>query len=138
MRLARPHRRMPLAMNMTPMIDIVFQLLIFFLTVNQVSRISREPLELPLLAGSQDQLQAELTVNVTQDNRFVVTNQVVTLADVTARVGQLVRAHDNDPTRVSITLRVDRRAASDAVNQLVGALHESGIARVRVGVEVPE
>ena len=138
MRLSRHHRRTPLVMNMTPMIDIVFQLLIFFLTVNQVSRVSREPLELPALAGSQDQMHAELTLNVTQDNRVLVTGQPWSLVDVKKKVSDLVQDHGNDPARVTITLRVDRRAGSDLVNQVVTAMHELGVSRVRVGVQVPD
>lgn len=138
MRLSRHHRRTPLVMNMTPMIDIVFQLLIFFLTVNQVSRVSREPLELPALAGSQDQMHAELTLNVTQDNRLLVTGQPWSLVDVKKKVSDLVQDHGNDPARVTITLRVDRRAGSDLVNQVVTAMHELGVSRVRVGVQVPD
>lgn len=138
MRLSRHHRRTPLVMNMTPMIDIVFQLLIFFLTVNQVSRVSREPLELPALAGSQDQMHAELTLNVTQDNRLLVTGQPWSLVDVKKKVSDLVQDHGNDPSRVTITLRVDRRAGSDLVNQVVTAMHELGVSRVRVGVQVPD
>ncbi|MFM2095309.1 MAG: hypothetical protein RIS70_2433 [Planctomycetota bacterium] len=138
MRLSRHHRRTPLVMNMTPMIDIVFQLLIFFLTVNQVSRVSREPLELPALAGSQDQMHAELTLNITQDNRLLVTGQPWSLADVKKKVMELVQDHGNDPARVTMTLRVDRRAGSDLVNQVVTAMHELGVSRVRVGVQVPD
>ena len=138
MRLSRHHRRTPLVMNMTPMIDIVFQLLIFFLTVNQVSRVSREPLELPALAGSQDQMHAELTLNITQDNRLLVTGQPWSLADVKKKVTELVQDHGNDPARVTMTLRVDRRAGSDLVNQVVTAMHELGVSRVRVGVQVPD
>jgi len=138
MRLSRHHRRTPLVMNMTPMIDIVFQLLIFFLTVNQVSRVSREPLELPALAGSQDQMHAELTLNVTQDNRLLVTGQPWSLVDIRKKVSDLVQDHGNDPARVTITLRIDRRAGSDLVNQVVTAMHELGVSRVRVGVQVPD
>ena len=51
MRLSK-HRRagVPL-MNMTPMIDVVFLLLIFFMTVSQVSQINRERLRLPKEKG---------------------------------------------------------------------------------------
>ena len=42
-------------MNMTPMIDIVFLLIIFFMTVNQVTEVSKERLSLPQVKGGEDQ-----------------------------------------------------------------------------------
>ena len=67
-----------------------------------------------------------------------VTGQPWSLADVKKKVTELVQDHGNDPARVTMTLRVDRRAGSDLVNQVVTAMHELGVSRVRVGVQVPD
>ena len=53
MRLSKRHNP-GLQMNMTPMIDVTFLLLIFFMTVSQVSAVNKEQLELPQLKGSED------------------------------------------------------------------------------------
>ena len=47
----RQIRERQLPVDMTPMIDIVFQLLIFFLVTAQLSQHSRADLELPQEAG---------------------------------------------------------------------------------------
>lgn len=127
-----------MAINMTPMIDIVFQLLIFFLTVSQVSRVSKEKLELPRLPGSQDQTTATVTVNVNPLQELIVLGVRQSVPEVVATVGGLIWEHDNDPRRVVVVLRVDRRAASQTVNQIVSALHGLGVVRVQFGVEAPE
>ena len=40
-------------LNMTPMIDVVFQLLIFFMLVPHMSQVNKELLELPKLSGTR-------------------------------------------------------------------------------------
>lgn len=137
MRLNRRRRRHETTMDMTPMIDIVFQLLIFFLTVNQVAHVSNEPLELPRLQGSQDSSGATLTVNINAAEELIVTGARRTLGEVSQLVAGLVTQYDRDPSRVVVVLRVDRRAASHSVNQLVEQLKTLGISRIRIGVEVP-
>ena len=42
-----------LPVDMTPMIDIVFQLLIFFLTTAQLAQFSRAAMDLPQEAGEE-------------------------------------------------------------------------------------
>ena len=55
MRLCKRRRPTKVAMNMTPMIDVTFLLLIFFMTVSQVSKLNREQLELPRQQGTEEQ-----------------------------------------------------------------------------------
>ena len=55
MRLSKRRRSTKAAMNMTPMIDVAFLLMIFFMTVSQVSKLNREQLELPRQQGTEEQ-----------------------------------------------------------------------------------
>ena len=67
------HRRETLAkINMTPMIDITFLLLIFFMTVTQVSKINKEQLELSQQKGTEEQQEGVVTVNVTKEGQVIV------------------------------------------------------------------
>ena len=61
MRLSRRRRSTTARMNMTPMIDVVFLLNIFFITVAQVSEVNNVRLELPRQQGSDDQKPSVLT-----------------------------------------------------------------------------
>jgi len=60
--------------NMTPMIDVVFLLIIFFLVSSHLSRQeSQLELELPTAASGQDDTDQEtprLTINVKSDGSF--------------------------------------------------------------------
>src|SRR5947199_5967700 len=96
MRLSKRHGT-KLEINMTPMIDVTFLLLIFFMTVNQVSKAQRQRMALPQLAGSQDQSQQALVINVDRAGQIIVAANPVTLPDligvVSSEIARLAKQH---------------------------------------------
>ncbi len=138
MRLSKRRRVTSVRMNMTPMIDVVFQLLIFFMTVSQVSEVNRERLELPRQPGAEDQRPAVLTINVNQRGELIIGGIVYELSELVALVAdELVRLGD-DPSRLTVVLRADRRVSSEFVNRTVAALAQLDIRKVRIPVQVPD
>lgn len=137
MRLARSRGHSLMKMNMTPMMDVTFQLLIFFMTATQMSQVNREQLDLPKLQGSQDREERGMTVNVADDGRILVNGTVLTLDELVARVGTELARVDNDPSRLQIEIRADRRGASRGVNSVVEALAKLQVKKIRIGVQVP-
>ena len=74
MKIHAPSRKeRNLLLDMTPMIDIVFLLLIFFLTTMQLARESRAEVELPVEMGEKDPAvqPAGLILNVLADGSIV-------------------------------------------------------------------
>ena len=99
MRLTKRRAATQVRMNMTPMIDIVFLLIIFFMTVTQVSRINRERLDLPKQPGADDQKPSMVTINVDQAGEILVAGTQYPLADLIAFVAdELVRRRRSEPT----------------------------------------
>ena len=78
---------------MTPMIDIVFQLLIFFLVTSQMAEQTRTELDLPREKGEEsvEQAQAGITINVRPDGSVVVSDKVVSFEALDALVNALER-----------------------------------------------
>lgn len=122
-------------MNMTPMIDVTFLLLIFFMTVNQVSAVNKETLELPKLEGSADQEEAAITVNVDAAGVIHITGRERSLAEVVTLVSEELDKVGGDPMRLSVALRADRRGTCRTVNEVVDALTKLGVYKVRIAVE---
>jgi biopolymer transport protein ExbD len=123
-------------MNMTPMIDIVFQLLIFFMTCSQVSETQRELLELPKLRGSQDQTRGEITVNIRADGSVWLGGEQANVPAVVAFCSdEIERLHAGAPEALRVVLRTDRRSQSRSVNEIVSALSQLGVRKVRVAVQ---
>jgi biopolymer transport protein ExbD len=134
MRLSKGHQT-KLEINMTPMIDVTFLLLIFFMTVNQVSKTQREQLDLPQLSGTQDQSQEALVVNVDRDGQIIVSASSLTLPQLIGIVSAELSKVNNDPNQITVLLRADRRGNCRTVNEIVTALVRLNIHRVRLAVE---
>ncbi len=125
-------------MDMTPMIDIVFLLIIFFMTVTQVSKVNKEQLDLAKQKGSQDQQTATITINVTEAGQYVIAGNTVTLPRLVSLVSQELSALGGDATRLKVTVRTDQRGISRHTNEVMKALSRIGVLRVNNAVESPQ
>ncbi len=138
MRLSKHRRPTTASINMTPMIDIVFLLIIFFMTVSQVTEINREQLELPQQAGATDQKPAVLTINITQDGEILVGGGVYQVSELVALAADELARLGDSPSQLTIVLRADRRGASAMVNRVVTALSRLDIRKLQISVQVPQ
>jgi biopolymer transport protein ExbD len=135
MKLTR-HRRPTIAiMDMTPMIDIVFLLLIFFMTVSQVSEINKVQLSLPKLEGSDEQKPAVITLNIDASGQMILSGRNVSLGEVISAVADELRRLGDDPSRLTFVLRTDERSESRPVNQVISALGRMQVSKVRLAVQ---
>ena len=123
---------------MTPMIDVVFLLIIFFMTVSQVSEANREQVDLPKLKGSRDQSPKTLTINVTADQQIVISGNPVSLAQVIDIARGEISGAGNNPDMVSVVLRADQNGKSETVNDIVDAMSRLQVKRIRFAVQVPQ
>jgi biopolymer transport protein ExbD len=135
MRLSKNRPSSSLVFNMTPMIDIVFLLIIFFMTVSQITRTVDHPVELPRVTEGDSKAQtATVTINLSAEGKIIVAGNSLSLDEtMKALQGQLVKM-DNDATRIKIQIRCDRNCESRHVNQLVNRLSSLGFTQVRCAV----
>ncbi|MDP6442559.1 MAG: biopolymer transporter ExbD [Pirellulaceae bacterium] len=137
MRLTKRRRSTMADMNMTPMIDIVFLLIIFFMTVSQISKVNHERLQLPQQEGSEDQADGRVTVNVRQNGEIVVGGKVLSIDRLIGVFSNNLAAVGDDPTQMTLILRGDRGARSETANEIVDAARQLGISKIYVTVQVP-
>jgi biopolymer transport protein ExbD len=135
MRLPITRRRGADGVNMTPMIDVVFQLLIFFLLTTHLSRqeVSAE-LVLPK-AQSGDEAEEDqtprVTVNVLSDGQVQLGNQAVAIPELTARLRVENLKHN---ARLEVRIRADRSVPYQFVEPVLTASAEAGIWDVKFAV----
>jgi len=138
MRLHKPRRSYGCEINMTPMIDIIFQLIIFFMTATQLVRIEAEDLALPE-AGEGEQVSQLTTgpvvVNVHEDGRIVISHQTVRPAGLGPALAEHLK--QRAPADRSVVIRGDRNAAWEKITTVLQACAGSRIGRVRVAVVEP-
>jgi len=117
------------------MIDIVFLLIIFFITVTQITKANQEILPLPQVVQNDDQTPTRVVVNVRENSQIIVNGEGKSLDQTVYYLGQEIEAKGNDPSQVRVTLRVDFRSKARAVKSLVREMNSLGIVAIQIGVE---
>ena len=126
MRIARP-RLATAEMDMTPMIDVTFQLIAFFMFVLNFSEVDQDQrINLPLseLAKPPDAPYSEpLTVQMTRDESILFAGDEMSLDGLESalrREAQIIRAH---PTKkasdVTVIIRADRQVKAGRVQEVI-------------------
>ncbi len=117
------------------MIDIVFLLIIFFMTVSQITRTVDHPVELPrVVEGASESKTATVTINLNEKGSVIVAGKVLSQQEVVSALRAQLEKMDNDPDRIRIQIRCDRNCLSKFVNQLVNRLSSMGFKKVRCAV----
>ncbi len=112
---------------LTPLIDVVFQLLIFFLVATRFAEEDRElDVQLPSASEARPMTVApkELFVNIDQTGRYYVEGRTLTSDEVEAILRQ---AAANNPTNQSVIIRADRRVPLDFVVSVMNLCNRVGI-----------
>jgi biopolymer transport protein ExbD len=124
--------------NMTPVIDMVFLLLIFFLCATRFDREERElPVKLPIAARAEPLSMPpdELVVNVTRDGQYVVMQQALT----EEQLGQLLNDMGlKNPGTQAVQIRGDAEAAWEAGVRVMGLCNKASISNYKVTVSEGE
>ena len=96
-------------LSLTPLIDIVFLLLIFFLVATRFAEEEREmDVRLPTASEAKPLVSKpeQLYVNIDAQGRYYVSGNVLTLEQLQAVLDQ---AYVDNPRRVSVVIRGDER-----------------------------
>jgi biopolymer transport protein ExbD len=122
-------------LQMAPMIDMVFLLIIFFMTASHLSSQKNLDLDIPdARSGTVPKERPDRwTVNILRDGSVFSGQQPVTLDELRARVAARVQA---DPG-VKVYLRADKLTPHRQVRLVMNAMAEAGVGDFIFGVFSP-
>lgn len=112
--------------EMTPMIDMVFNLLIFFLVASSFRQVEREmKIVLPAAANAapMSAMLRELVVNVDARGAIIVNGRTIDAAELTSIVSQAVSANPDQ----KVLIRGDRGTAYANVVRVLDICKAGGI-----------
>lgn len=121
-------------MNLTPMIDIVFNLIIFFMVGTKFAEIDRSvELRVPKVAASRNlsQTTASRVVEVYRDGSIRLGNRTVKLEELQ----QSLRDDLSSGTEVRVMVRGDAEGAFQHVAGVLTACRDAGVRDLAVAVE---
>jgi biopolymer transport protein ExbD len=129
--------------DMTPMIDCVFQLLLFFMVASRFEEESKAAGEGALGANLPDAVSAmpmvmrprEMVVNINLEGEFYVGGELLSEAALAER---LQRAETSNPGMQPVIIRGDERTEWKFIARVMSLCNQAGIRDYRVAVVPPE
>ena len=121
--------------NLTPMIDVVFLLIIFFMVATKFTELERQiSLQIPKVAHAATLTPApqKRAVNVYQDDRITLDRQPVTLEELMKRLAS-ARSQYNE---LGVIIRGDADVRYQRVAEVLAACKQAGIAELGISVMV--
>jgi biopolymer transport protein ExbD len=125
--------------DMTPMIDIVFLLIIFFMVAAQFARESNVELNLPAEQGEQDAEHdpSKLVLNILPNGEIVLDNTRggIDLTELELLVEAVIA--EDGATWQNITIRADEDSSTKILNEVLVILNRQGLSATRIATEQP-
>ena len=132
-------RKSSSSFNMTPMIDVTLQLIIFFLYTSQFTQAIRSPVDLPEQAGDTavESRPGAVVVDMRADGSIVVDNNPLSLDQFVAQVTREAERSRKDGEELEVLIRADRHATGAHLNRIADALANAGVRSWRIGTLTP-
>jgi biopolymer transport protein ExbD len=116
------HRDRRARVDMSPLIDIVFLLLIFFAVTTTFLEESAMDLELPESSTSEAMQSTRIVVEITASGEIRLQGEAVTVEQFEARIGDL-----SEEERERITVRADSSIELGLAVKVIDALRNGGV-----------
>jgi biopolymer transport protein ExbD len=135
MRVPSTIGRSDIGINLTPMIDVVFQLIIFFLLSSSVAKQeSQMDLPLPIADSGEKPVESSvkrLTLNVAADGSLVLAGRPIERRDLAARLSAAQKEHGR---QLEVRIRGDRHVPYRFVEPALTACARVGLWDVKFSV----
>jgi len=120
------------------MIDVVLQLIIFFLFTSQFGELVRTEIDLPEEPGETTPVTEgpNLVIDIDADGTYLIASQPRTLAEIEA-IARGEISITGDPILVSVQIRPDRNGPAIHLNDLTQTLAQLGIRQASLGTVTP-
>jgi biopolymer transport protein ExbD len=129
----RRHQRKKARIEIIPMIDTMFFLLVFFMVATLSMTVQRGlSVNLPHAATAREELRRTATFTLTKEGRlFLDKEELASLAQVGGRLTQW-KAHGAD---VAVVINADRSVEHGKVIELMDTVRQCGVTRMAVAVK---
>jgi len=128
----KPQQREEIDLNITPLIDVVFLLLIFFMVSTTFEKTSKLKIDLPeASAQATSQADKKIVVGIDAKGRYYINErQLVNTQLKTLKMALLKIAGDNKT--IPIVLRADAKTPHQSVVTAMDAASQVGLTRMSI------
>ena len=115
-----------------PMIDVIFFLLVFFMVSTLSMTINRGlPVNLPTAASSQKGIRDNVSLTVLQDGKMFLNKEPITLQDM----GQRVKAALASDPQLAVVINADGQVLHSTVVDILDELRQAGVSGLAIAVK---
>jgi len=122
-------------LNLTPMLDVVFNLLIFFMVGTRFADLERQfDVQLPQVATAQPltSLPDEIVVNVFPDGRIIVNREELSSGQLLSRLTEARERYSDQ----AVLIRGDGSASFQRVADVLAICHQAAIRNLSLATQL--
>jgi biopolymer transport protein ExbD len=140
MNFRRHRRREDLGVDITPLIDVVFLLLIFFMVSTTFIRETQLRIDLPEATGAPaEQVPDAIEITVDAGGDYSVNDRLLLRSDLETLLRALAEALEGrDPGDRRVIITADGKASHQAVVRAMDAAGKVGLSRISITTRQPE
>ena len=128
----RPRRREELDINLTPLIDVVFLLLIFFMVSTTFRKEAELEIDLPQASEEPASIEPrQLTISIDAQGRYYV-NETALPDDQPGTLRKALLEVTGDKRDLPVTIRADGRTSHQAVVRVLDVAAQLGLRRLGI------
>lgn len=121
--------------DLTPMIDVILLLIVFFMLSSQFSRTEQLPIPLPEEQGVSaggDEKPGEIVIDMNVRGEYFIRGELVSIEALPAALGAPEEAAGVRASKTSVLVRADKDASAAHLNRLGAALARAGLSTWRL------
>ena len=131
MEMRSDRRKRALVLNVLPLIDVLFLLLIFFMVSTTFLSAPAIKLELPEAAHSETVRQTPLVINIDETGRIYLNDEPM---EIPLLAEALRRKLQDDPEK-SVSFKIDSRVPHGRVVEVLDVLKGVGVRKISFGTK---
>ncbi len=134
----RPHRKQSHDLNLTPLIDVVFLLLIFFMVSTTFDKDARIKVELPQAATQDETSEEDKVLDITVDSRgryYVNQREVINTKASTLR--RAIEKAVGDRRNIPLIITADAKTTHQSVVSVMDVASQMGFLHMTFAARQP-
>ena len=122
----------PIHLNIAPLIDMVFLLLIFFLLTSNFILEEGIKLSLPVATSSQVHQEEEIIVSVDRENLITINQQPVDMSSFVSALQKVIQGRTDQP----VVLKADREIKFGKAIAVLDAVKSARVKKIIIATEI--
>jgi biopolymer transport protein ExbD len=133
----RKHRREEVSVNLTPLIDVVFLLLIFFMVSTTFTKASQLSIDLPEATGEPSETPKEqIEILVNESGQYRVNGQALVDSNIRTLQAAIYKISAGDTT-LPMVISADAQASHQSVVRAMDAAGKMGFVHLSIATRQP-